>query len=42
MLHEMLLALLGKTGSIIKQYNSSYAVDPAATILTQNEAQMIN
>jgi gamma-tubulin complex component 4 len=42
MLHELLLALLGKTGSIFKQYPNAFAVDPAATILTPPEAQMLN
>lgn len=42
MLHELLLSLLGKTGSIIKAYPTTFAVDPGFTILTSNEAQMIN
>ena len=40
MLHELLMALLGQPGAIIKSYNQTFAVDPAATILSEPEATM--
>lgn len=35
MLHELLMALLGQPGAIIKCYNQTFAVDPSATLLTE-------
>lgn len=42
MLHELLMALLGQPGAIIKSYNQTFAVDPAATILSEPETAMIS
>jgi DNA-binding IscR family transcriptional regulator len=42
MLHELLMSLLGKPGSIIKQIGTEFKVDACSSILTSSEANMIN
>lgn len=42
MLHELLMALMGQPGAIIKRYNQTFAVDPSVTLLSQPEANMIS
>ena len=37
MLHEILCALQGKTGSIIKRYETEIAVDPSVNYLSKPE-----
>jgi hypothetical protein len=42
MLHELLLSLLGKTGTVIRQYDKQFKVDPSIAILSPSEANLIN
>lgn len=42
MLHELLLALFGHTGSIIVEAEESFIVNPKLTFLTSAEIEMIN
>ena len=42
MLHELLLALFGNTGSIIVESESGFAVNPKLTFLTDAEIELIN
>lgn len=42
MLHEILCALTGKTGSIIKRYETEIGVDPSVNYLSRPEIELIN
>jgi len=42
MLHELLFALLGKTGGIIIEYDDRFEIDPKINFLTLSEKELIN
>ena len=42
MLHEILFALLGKTGNFIKDFEDRFEIDPNINFLNQSEKVQIN
>lgn len=42
MLHELLFALIGKPGNIIRLGETGLQLDPTITMLSESEKQLIN
>lgn len=42
MLHEILFALLGKVGQIIKEYEDGFQIDPEIDFVSASEKEIIN
>ncbi len=42
MLHELLLALLGKTGNIVIESEETFMVNPRIDFITEPEKQILN
>lgn len=42
MLHEILFAMLGKTGNIIILLENSFAINPSIDFITDGEKQLLN